>query len=146
MSRYLGIDWGEKYIGLAISDPLGVIAQGLDVIEFKNEKSFFEYLKDILQKYDIKGIVIGYPISLRGHENEKTEKIKELSKKIEEKFKIKTYLIDERFTTMEVEKVLIEANVKRKDRKIIKNKQSAIIILQKFLSSLRLDTEEQEKV
>lgn len=141
MSRFLSIDWGEKYIGLAISDPMGLIAQGLDVWEKKGDKEFIERLKILIKDYNIVGIVLGYPISLRGHENDKTKRIREVADMIKNLLNIPVYLVDERFSTMEAEKVLLEANVKRKDRKMLKNKQAAIIILQKFLSLHSLDTQ-----
>lgn len=141
MSRFLSIDWGEKYIGLAISDPLGLIAQGLDVWEKRGDKEFIERLKILIEEYSIAGIVLGYPISLKGHENDKTKRIKEIADMIKNSLNVPVYLVDERFSTMEAEKVLLDANVKRKDRKILKNKQAAVIILQKFLSSYSLDTQ-----
>lgn len=141
MSRFLSIDWGEKYIGLAISDPLGIIAQGLDVWEKKDDKEFVERLKFLVNEYKVVGIVLGYPISLRGHENEKTKRVREIADLIEKLLNIPVYFVDERFSTIEAEKVLLNADVKRKDRKMLKNKQAAVIILQKFLSSYSLDTQ-----
>ncbi|HOJ93037.1 MAG TPA: Holliday junction resolvase RuvX [Dictyoglomaceae bacterium] len=140
MSRFIAIDWGEKYIGLAISDPLGIIAQGLDVWEREDDDIFLKKLSELIEKYDVKGIVIGFPISLKGHENEKTEKVKKIAKKIKDSLKIPVFLEDERFTTIEAEKILIDGNMRRDKRKIIKNKQAAVIILEKFLSSVNLDT------
>ncbi len=140
MGRLLAIDWGEKYIGLALSDPLKVIAQGLDVWERLEDKDFIERLRNLVKEYNIEGIVFGYPISLKGHENKRTKEIEEVARHIKEELKIPVFFIDERFSTIEAEKILLEANVKRKARKILKNKQAAIIILQKFLASYSLDT------
>ncbi|PMQ01414.1 MAG: Holliday junction resolvase RuvX [Dictyoglomus sp. NZ13-RE01] len=142
MGRWLAIDWGEKYIGLAISDPLGVIPQGLGVLEINGEKDFLNKIENIINEYEIKGIVLGLPISLKGEENEKTIKIKKLGEKLNKLFSIPVYYVDERFTTMEAEKLLIEGNVRREKRKIVRNKQSAILILDKFLSVYKQKIEE----
>ncbi|PNV80766.1 MAG: Holliday junction resolvase RuvX [Dictyoglomus turgidum] len=138
--RVLAIDWGEKYIGLAISDPLRIIAQGLDVWEIKDEEDFVNRLKKLIEEYNVSEIVLGYPISLRGHENEKTKKIEYVAERIKTVLNLPIKFVDERFTTMEAERVLLEGDIKRRDRKLLKNKQAAVIILQKYLDSLSLDT------
>ncbi len=138
--RILAIDWGEKYIGLAISDPLRIIAQGLDVWEIKDEEDFINRLKKLIESYKVNEIVLGYPISLRGHGNEKTKKIQCIAERIKNAVNLPIKFIDERFSTMEAERVLLEGNIKRRDRKLLKNKQAAVIILQKYLDSLSLDT------
>lgn len=107
----------------------------------KDDKEFVERLKFLVNEYKVVGIVLGYPISLRGHENEKTKRVREIADLIEKLLNIPVYFVDERFSTIEAEKVLLDADVKRKDRKMLKNKQAAVIILQKFLSSCSLDTQ-----
>lgn len=138
--RILAIDWGEKYVGLAISDPLRIIAQGLDIWEIKSEEDFVSRLKRLVGDYQVKEIVLGYPISLRGHENARTQKVRHIAELIESVIGIPVKFVDERLTTMEAEKVLLEGDIKRKKRKLLKNKQAAVIILQKYLDSSSLDT------
>ncbi len=136
MGRWLAIDWGEKYIGLAISDPLGIIPQGLGVFENKGRKEFLELIKKIINNYSIRGFVLGLPISLKGKDTQRSLKIKKIGMILERNFSLPVYFIDERFSTAEVERILIQGDVKRDRRKIIKNQQSAIIILNKFLTQL----------
>ncbi|MCS7201567.1 MAG: Holliday junction resolvase RuvX [Dictyoglomus sp.] len=136
MGRWLAIDWGEKYIGLAISDPLGIISQGLGVFENRGKKEFLNLIKKILNDYSIKGFVLGLPISLKGEETQRTLQIKKIGLILEKNFSLPVYFVDERFSTIEAEKVLIQGNVRREKRKIIKNQQSAIIILNKFLAQI----------
>ncbi|MEN2984339.1 MAG: Holliday junction resolvase RuvX [Dictyoglomaceae bacterium] len=136
MGRWLAIDWGEKYIGLAISDPLGIISQGLGVFENKGKKEFLNLIKKIINDYSIKGFVLGLPISLKGEETQRTLQIKKIGLILEKNFSLPVYFVDERFSTIEAEKVLIQGNVRRDKRKIIKNQQSAIIILNKFLAQI----------
>jgi len=134
MGRWLAIDWGEKYIGLAISDPLGIVPQGLGVIEYKGKREFLIYMKKLINEYTIKGIVIGLPISLKGKETKRCLEIQKIANLLNQNLSLPVYFVDERFTTLEVERILIEGNVKREKRKIIKNQQSAILILNKFLA------------
>jgi len=134
MGRWLAIDWGEKYIGFAISDPLGIVPQGLGVIEYKGKREFLIYMKKLINEYTIKGIVIGLPISLKGKETKRCLEIQKIANLLNQNLSLPVYFVDERFTTLEVERILIEGNVKREKRKIIKNQQSAILILNKFLA------------
>ncbi len=134
MGRWLAIDWGEKYIGLAISDPLGVIPQGLGVFANKGKKEFLELIEKIIKDYSIKGFVIGLPISLKGEETQRSTEVKKIGIILEKIFSLPVYFVDERFSTIEAERILIQGDVKRGKRKIIRNQQSAIIILAKFLS------------
>lgn len=134
MGRWLAIDWGEKYIGLAISDPLGMIPQGLGVFVNKGKKEFLELIKTIIKDYSIKGFVIGLPLSLKGEETQRSIEVKKIGVILEKFFSLPVYFVDERFSTIEAERILIQGNVKRDKRKILINQQSAIIILDKFLS------------
>ncbi len=134
MGRWLAIDWGEKYIGLAISDPLGMIPQGVGVFVNKGKKEFLELIKTIIKDYSIKGFVIGLPLSLKGEETQRSIEVKKIGVILEKFFSLPVYFVDERFSTIEAERILIQGNVKRDKRKILINQQSAIIILDKFLS------------
>lgn len=134
MGRWLAIDWGEKYIGLAISDPLGMIPQGLGVFVNKGKKEFLELIKTIIKNYSIKGFVIGLPLSLKGEETKRSIEVKKIGVILKKFFSLPVYFVDERFSTIEAERILIQGDVKRDKRKILINQQSAIIILDKFLS------------
>ncbi|MCX5725932.1 MAG: Holliday junction resolvase RuvX [Candidatus Saganbacteria bacterium] len=134
--RILGIDLGEKRIGVAVSDPMGIIAQGVTVIKSAGALENIEKIKEIADKYgDVSEIIIGLPKTLKGEigiEAEKALKFKEL---LEEKTSIPVKTWDERFTTKEAERTLIEAGVKRKKRKDIVDKTAATYLLQGYLDS-----------
>ncbi|MCM8779107.1 MAG: Holliday junction resolvase RuvX [Candidatus Omnitrophica bacterium] len=128
--RILGIDFGEKRIGLAITDALGIIAQGLDTWE--NNNDLFVHLEELIKKYGIKKIVVGIP-------RDRTGKIKRISpvsdfvERLKERINLPLEIWDEHLTTSEAEKILVKAEVSRKKRKKVIDKLSAQIILQGYL-------------
>ncbi len=126
MGRILGIDYGKKWIGIAISDPLKIIAKPLEEINLK-EKDILEEIAKILKEFEIEKIIIGFPLTMSGKEIEICEEIKKIKKEIEEKFKIETILWDERFTTKIV-----------KDLKKESHKNAAAVLLQDYLNSLKM--------
>ncbi|MEO0262070.1 MAG: Holliday junction resolvase RuvX [candidate division WOR-3 bacterium] len=126
MGRILGIDYGKKWIGIAISDPLKVIANPLKEINLE-EKDILEEIDKILKEFEIEKIIIGLPLTMSGKEIEMCEEIKKFKKEIEEKFKIETILWDERFTTKIV-----------KDLKKESHKNAAAVLLQDYLNSLKI--------
>ncbi|MEO0240522.1 MAG: Holliday junction resolvase RuvX [candidate division WOR-3 bacterium] len=126
MGRILGIDYGKKWIGIAISDPLKVIANPLKEINLE-EKNILEEIDKILKEFEIEKIIIGLPLTMSGKEIEMCEEIKKFKKEIEEKFKIETILWDERFTTKIV-----------KDLKKESHKNAAAVLLQDYLNSLKI--------
>lgn len=136
MGRWLAIDWGEKYIGLAISDPLGIIPQGVGVFEYKGKKEFLSLIEKVIKNYMVEGFVIGLPISLKGKETKRSLQVRKIGELLKKNFSLPIHYVDERFTTLEAERILIEGDVRREKRKIIKNQQSAVIILDKFLTQL----------
>lgn len=133
--RILAIDYGQKHIGLAMTDPLKIIAQGLTVIDASDDpQQNVTALKKIIDQYtDIEEIVIGLPKKLSGEIGIQAEKvvafIEEMKKSIS--LPIKTW--DERLTTAESEKMLIAAGVSRKKRKTVIDKSAATFILQGYL-------------
>ncbi len=133
----LGLDFGEKRIGLAISDEGGRIAHGLTVIERKGKRRDFERLKDIVTSRKIEEIVIGLPKRLNGTLGPTAERILEFAEELRSLLKINVKLWDERFTTAISQRVLIEGNLSRKKRKKQIDKLSAVLILQNYLDSLK---------
>ena len=140
--RKLGLDVGDKTIGVAVSDPLLITAQGITVIQRvgirKDAGKVIDYAKD----YDCDTIVIGLPLMLDGSDSIQTEKVRDFRAMLENKMRstglshIKIEWQDERFTTKIAENVLIAADVRREDRKKVIDKQAAVIILQSYLDSL----------
>ncbi len=133
--RILGLDYGSKRIGVAMSDELGITAQGLTTIIRKNQKQAIEEIAKWIKTYSVEKIVIGYPIKLDGTEGIQCEKIRKFVKLLEAKFCIPVITWDETLTTKEAEGILIQANMRRDKRKQVVDKLAAALILQGYLDS-----------
>ena len=135
MKKILGIDYGERRLGISVSDSLNIIALPLMVIDRKKNIKYLDKIKKLIIENDISLIVVGLPITLKGTSSIQTEKTKifisELSKKIDKPIKT----IDERLTSIEAEKILIQKGVKTGHNKSQIDQISAIIILQEYLDS-----------
>ena len=139
--RKLGLDVGDKTIGVAVSDGLGITAQGVMTIERVGIKKDTGKVLELLKEYECDTVVIGLPLKLDGSDSPQTEKVREFRQKLENKLigsgmnHINVEFYDERLTTVMAEKVLIEADMRRNKRKEIIDRQAAIIILQGYLDS-----------
>ena len=136
MSKILGVDFGLKRIGLAITDPMNIIASPLETISYGN---IFSYLEDLIQKENIKTIVIGLPVNLDLSDTHSTQPTKEFITKLKKLFPdIKVDTIDERFTSKIASFSLVQSGMKKSKRKEkgIIDKVSASIILQDYLNTL----------
>ena len=137
--RILGIDWGDKKMGVAISDPMNIIARGVGVF-YGEEKEKIEKLKEIVDRFNVELIVLGFPLSLSGEIGKQAEKILKVKEKIETTLKIKVELVDERFTTKIANTPIKKSKEKRKKgrKKVLDDDtSSAIIILNSFLERLK---------
>lgn len=134
--RILGLDIGQKTIGLAISDPLGLTAQGITTIHRKNKKSDIEELKKVCKEYEVETLVIGLPKNMNNSIGFAGEKIQEFSKLIEEEIGLKIEFWDERLTTVAAHRAMLEADLSRGKRKKIVDKVAATYILQGYLDRL----------
>lgn len=134
MSRYLGIDYGTKRVGLAISDGIGLTATPLEVVSRKELEST---LRRISEEYDLEGVIMGLPTGLSGHEGESAEGARALAEEISALLEVDVEYVDERFTSRMAESALLEAGLKRRERKETVDKVAAAIILQAFLDSRR---------
>lgn len=139
--RYLGIDLGSKTVGLAISDPTLTIASPLKTIFFDNEdyRSTINELKQIVEEYDIKKIILGLPKNMNNTLGERALITKEYQKILEEEINIPIILFDERLTSVISNQILIEADMSRKKRKKKVDKIAAQIILQDYLNKEKND-------
>jgi len=139
--RTLGLDVGDKTIGVAVSDPLGITAQGVETIQRTGIKKDTARVLELIRENDCGSVVIGLPLSMSGEDSGQTEKIRQFRTKLENKAMsnglpgIAFFWQDERLTTVQAEKVLIEADVSRKDRKKVIDKQAAVLILQTYLDA-----------
>lgn len=133
MDRILGLDVGNKTIGVAVSDPFFLTAQGLKTIKRSNIKKDMEELKLIIQEQNIIKIVVGFPKNMNNTVGPQGEKVLLFVKKMKKELDVEIVLEDERLTTVSAEKMLISGNVKREKRKEIIDKVAAVYILQTYL-------------
>lgn len=139
--KKIGLDVGDKTIGVAISDALNITAQGITTIERVGIKKDTGTVMDYIRDYDCDTVVVGLPRSMNGEDSEQTVKVREFKERLENKMRsngmahVKVVFQDERLTTMMAERVLIEADMRRNKRKDIIDRQAAVIILQSWLDS-----------
>jgi putative Holliday junction resolvase len=134
--RILGLDVGERTIGVAMSDPLGYTAQGINTIRRKNLAIDLAEIRKICDEYTVESIVLGLPKNMNGTIGPSGEKAIELSKILEEELHVPVKLWDERLTTVAAHKAMIEGDLSRAKRKKIVDKIAAIYILQGYLDSI----------
>lgn len=136
IKRILGIDYGEVRVGLALSDPLGITAQGIDTLVInKSDKNFIRGIKKIIEEYNIDEVVIGYPKNMNGSVSEKTLKIDNLIPYIEN-LGVRVYKWDERLTTISAYKTMKELNITQKNKNTYADKLAATYILEGYLKSI----------
>lgn len=135
--KYLGLDLGSRTLGLAISDALGMFARAYDTLRFEDDDYDYAINEtiNICKKEGINEIVLGNPKHMNGDEGIRSQISYDFKKKIEEKSDIKVYLLDERLTTVRVDKAMIMGNMSRQKRHQKKDEMAAVVILQDFLDS-----------
>lgn len=131
--RILGLDYGTKTLGIAVSDLTNTIATSLYTIRYENMDEIFNKISSLITDYDINKIVVGYPKNMNNSLGESANRAIELKKILEEKFNVEVFLQDERLTSVTANRVLIDANISRKKRKTVVDKLAATIILQNYL-------------
>lgn len=133
--KLLGLDLGSKTLGVAISDSLGMMAHGVETFTFKAEhyKHAIDYTVKMIKKENISTVVLGLPLHMDNTEGERSILARRFAKKLESAVDIKVVLWDERMTTVQVERVLINGGVRRENRKKHIDKLAATIILQSYL-------------
>lgn len=131
--RYLGLDWGERKVGVALSDPLGITAQPLPYVE--NNDRLLPTLNDLAQKNSVKEIVVGLPRNMNGTEGASADKVKALRDRLKKDLDMNVVLWDERLTTKMAERTLIDSGVSRSRRKSVVDSMSACFMLQSYMDS-----------
>jgi len=129
----LGLDVGARRIGVAISDPLGITAQGLETLYRKNKKYDLQYLNRVIREYDIKEIVMGLPLRMSGAEGTQAEKIQAFAEDLRKRFGLPVHLWDERLTSAEANRLLRETDLSIEKRGKAVDRMAAILILQGWL-------------
>ena len=137
MKKIIGLDVGTVRIGIATSDPLGIIASSYEVYRRRNLYLDSKYLSMLSEKLDSDTFVIGLPLKMDGSEGESARMVKELAGALEKETKSKIVFQDERLSTVSAEKILIESNMRREKRKNVVDQVAATIILQNYLDKIK---------
>lgn len=134
MSRLLGLDYGSKRVGVAISDGIRLTARPLEVVDRPN---IVKRIAELMTEYDVDKVVVGMPNSLGGHDGESAKGARSLVSEIENELGLEVEVIDERFTSRMAEEALLESGMKRRERRSTVDKVAAAIILQSYLDGQR---------
>ena len=135
LARLLGLDVGSKTIGIAVSDALGITAQGLPTLRRKNKRSDFRELERVIRERGISEIVVGYPLHMSGGPSAGSERVAAFAEDLRRRFGLPVHLWDERLTTAEAQRVLREAEMTVRRRAAVIDQMAAVLILQSFMES-----------
>lgn len=142
--RIIGLDYGTKTVGVAVSDALGLTAQGVETITRKEENKLRQTLariEAIIEEYEVTKIVVGLPKNMNNTLGERAEACKDFADKLERRTGIPVVMWDERLSTVLAEHVLIESGVRRENRKAVIDKIAACVILQSYLDYIANNNE-----
>lgn len=138
MKRYLGLDIGDRTIGIAVSDSLGLTAQGVETIRRKSLEKDLARLGELMEQYETHSLVSGYPKNMNGTEGDRCEVVKAFLEKVKKQFPdVEIALWDERLSTVAATRSLLAGDVSRKKRKKVIDKMAAVFILQGYLDRIR---------
>ena len=143
--RILGLDYGSKTVGVAVSDPLGFTAQGVEIIRRKSENKMRQTLariEELIAQYQVEKIVLGLPKNMNNTLGDRAEKSPELKETLERRTGLPVVMWDERLTTVSANRVLMETGVRRENRKEHVDEIAAVFILQGYLDYLANKNEE----
>ena len=142
--RIMGLDYGEKTVGVAISDPLGLTAQGIETIFRKEENKLRKTcarIEELIREYEVERIVLGLPKHMNNDIGDRAEQSLNFGEMLKRRTGLEVVMWDERLTTVEAERTLIENKVRREDRKKYIDKIAAVFILQGYLDSIYVGQE-----
>ena len=145
MKRILGLDYGSKTVGVAVSDALGITAQAVEIIRRKSENKLRQTLarlEQLIEEYDIGSIVLGLPIHMNSDEGDRARKSLEFKELLEKRTGLDVIMWDERLTTVEAIEIMNEAGIRPQDRKQYVDKIAAGFILQDYLNDRELKKHE----
>lgn len=137
--RSMSLDVGTRTIGIAVSDLLGMIAGGVETIKRTSLERDFERLAELVKEYEVDTLVVGYPKNMNGTIGERAQSCEAMAEELRERFTgVQVVLWDERLSTVAAEKVLVDADLRRKKRKKVIDMMAAVVILQNYLDSKQL--------
>jgi len=137
MHRIMGLDYGDRRIGIALSDVFGWTAQGLEVIERRRDGNELNRIAELVKEHEVGEIVVGLPKNMNGTIGPRGEICMEFAGTLRDSLDLPVHLWDERLSTVSAERTLLEADVSRKKRKQVVDKMAASLILQNYLDSKR---------
>lgn len=138
--RILGLDFGSKTVGVAVSDEMLITAQGVEIVRRKSPSKLRQTLariEELIEQYGVEKIVLGYPKNMNNTEGERCEKTKEFKEMLERRTGLEVVLWDERLTTVAADRSMMETGIRRENRKEYVDEIAAIFILQGYLDFLR---------
>lgn len=133
--RILALDMGEKNIGVAVSDPLEITAQGVEVIRRSNKKKDLARIRELVHEYAVEKIVLGYPLNMDGSIGEKAREVLAFKEKLAKSLSLPVETWDERLSTVAAQRTLLTADLRRSERKKVIDKVAATLILESYLQS-----------
>jgi putative holliday junction resolvase len=133
--RILGLDVGLRRIGIAVSDPLGITAQGLETLQRRNKRHDLAALEQIIRQFEVKEIVVGLPLRLSGAESSQSEKIKVFADDLRRRFALPVHFWDERLTSVEANRLLRQTELSIEKRAKAVDRMAAVLILQGFMEA-----------
>jgi len=133
--RILALDVGSRRIGLAVTDPLGITAQGLETLTRTNKRADFQQLSALIRELGVAEIVVGNPLRMSGESGTQAEKMAAFAEELRRRFKLPVHLWDERLTSAEAHRLLSENGMDRMERKGIVDRMAAVLILQSYMAS-----------
>ena len=136
--RVMGLDFGSKTVGVAISDPLFVTAQGIEIVRRKSQGKLRQTLariEELKEEYEVGKIVLGFPKNMNNTEGERCEKTLEFKEMLEKRTGLEVVLWDERLTTVEADRTMMQVGIRRENRKEYVDELAAIFILQGYLDA-----------
>lgn len=139
VQRVLGLDVGSKRIGIAISDPLGITAQGLETLQRQNKRLDFEKLSKLVCDYQVAEIVVGFPLRMSGAEGIQAEKMQRFAQELRERIGLPVHLWDERLSSAEANRLLRETEMSIKRRGQVVDQMAAVLILQSWMEHRSLE-------
>ena len=145
--RIMGLDYGSKTVGVAVSDPLGLTAQGIEIVRRKSETKLRQTLariEEIAKEYGVEKIVLGFPKHMNNDIGERAEKSLEFKEMLERRTGLPVVMWDERLTTVEADRTMMETGIRRENRKEYVDMIAAVFILQGYLDYLSNHKESQE--
>jgi putative Holliday junction resolvase len=134
-ARIMAIDFGARRIGLAVTDELGMTAQGLPTLHRTNKRNDFDQLRRTIKQYAVGEIVLGLPLRMSGEAGIQAEKVEAFADELRARFKLPVHLFDERLTSVQANRVLDEAEMGDRRRKEVVDQLAAVLILQAFMES-----------